>query len=124
MSKRICGGTRRDGRPCESTATADGYCFAHSAACREKTDAARALGGRNSSKTVRARKAMGASQEQVLKFVEAGLAGVYKGTLTPQQGSAIASLAGAWVKLHEHGETEARLEALEQATQARKGWHV
>jgi hypothetical protein len=50
---------------------------------------------------------MGASQEQVLKFVEAGLAGVYKGTLTPQQGSAIASLAGAWVRLHEHGELEA-----------------
>ena len=67
---------------------------------------------------------MGASQEQVLKFVEAGLAGVYKGTLTPQQGSAIASLAGAWVRLHEHGEMDAWLEALEQAAQTRKGWHA
>jgi hypothetical protein len=67
---------------------------------------------------------MGASQEQVLKFVEAGLAGVYKGTLTPQQGSAIASLAGAWVRLHEHGELEARLEALEATTQSRKGWGI
>jgi hypothetical protein len=56
--------------------------------------------------------------------VEAGLAGVYKGTLTPQQGSAIASLAGAWVRLHEHGEMDAWLEALEQAAQTRKGWHA
>ena len=126
MSKRICEGTRRDGRPCESTATADGYCFAHSEACRQKTAAARAQGGRNSSRAVRARKAMGASQEQVLKFVEAGLAGVYKGTLTPQQGSAIASLAGAWVKLHEHGELTLEVEELKErlgatGTQGR-GW--
>jgi hypothetical protein len=64
---------------------------------------------------------MGASQEKVLQFVEDGLAGVYKGTLTPQQGSAIASLAGAWVRLHELGEVTPRLEALEAAAESNSG---
>ena len=104
MSAATCKGTRADGNPCGATPTASGYCFAHDAALQESTANGRSRGGKNRSRAVRARKAMGASQEQVLKFVEAGLAGVYKGTLTPQQGSAIASLAGAWVKLHEHGE--------------------
>ncbi len=121
MSKRICAGIRQDGRPCESTATADGYCFAHSEACRQKTAAARAQGGRNSSRAVRARKAMGASHAQVLKLVENTMAGVFKGTLTPQQGSALASLAGAWVKLHEHGEMEARIAELEARAEQNGG---
>jgi len=49
------------------------------------------------------------------------MAGVYKGTLMPQQGSALASLAGAWVKLHEHGEIQTRLAELEARAEQNGG---
>jgi len=69
---------------------------------------------------------MGASHEQILQLIEAGLAGVYKGQITPGQGQALASLAGAWVRLHEHGELMLEVEELKErlgaiGTQGR-GW--
>ncbi len=112
MSPRICAGVRKDGTPCRTVATADGYCFAHSAACQERTARARAQGGKNSSRAVRARKKMGADLHDISKMIEAALAGVYKGTMTPQQGQSIASLAGAWVRLQEHAEVVEELEEL------------
>ncbi len=64
---------------------------------------------------------MGADLHDISKMIEAALAGVYKGTMTPQQGQSIASLAGAWVRLHELAEVEARLGELEAKVEARPG---
>ncbi len=126
MSRQVCQGTRKDGACCETVATADGYCFAHSEALQERTRQARATGGRNSSKTVRARKAMKAEASDIARTIEDALAAVATGTMRPQQGTAIAALAGAWIRLHEHGEFETRLAALEERAQAtgarRRGW--
>ncbi len=112
MSPRICAGVRKDGTPCRTVATADGYCFAHSEACKARTDAARVEGGRNSSKVARARRRMGADLHDIAKLLEDAMRDVAKGAMLPQQGSALASLAGAWVRLHEHAEVVEELEEL------------
>ncbi len=118
MSPRICAGVRKDGTPCRTVATADGYCFAHSAACQERTARARAQGGKNSSRAVRARKRMGADLHDIAKLLEDAMRDVAKGAMLPQQGSALASLAGAWLRLHEAGEVQARIEELEARLEA------
>ncbi len=114
-----CLATKPNGNPCQAPPSASGYCFAHDPQLRAKTAEARKQGGRNSSNTARARKRMGAELQDIVKMVEAALGGVYKGSLTPQQGQSIASLAGAWVRLHELAEVEARLEDLEQRLEQR-----
>ncbi len=121
MSPRICAGVRKDGTPCRTVATADGYCFAHSEACKARTDAARVEGGRNSSKVARARRRMGADLHDIAKLLEDAMRDVAKGAMLPQQGSALASLAGAWVRLHDAGEVQARIEELEARLEQRPG---
>ncbi len=83
-----CGAIRSNGERCRAQALPSrSQCFAHDPENRDRATAARRRGGTSRSSAARAAKRMAPSQEQVLKFVEAGLAGVYKGTLTPQQGS-------------------------------------
>ncbi len=94
------------------------HCFAHDEANRQRANDARRRGGHGKANTARARKRMGADLRDIVKMVEAALGGVYKGSLTPQQGSAIASLAGAWVRIHELAEVEGRLEELEARLEA------
>ncbi len=114
-----CLATKPNGNPCQAPPSASGYCFAHDPQLRAKTAEARKQGGRNSSNTARARKRMGADLCDIVKMVEAALGGVYKGSLTPQQGSAIASLAGAWVRIHDAGEVEQRIADLEARLEQR-----
>ncbi len=125
MSKRTCSGVRPDGSPCSATPTASGLCFAHDPKLRQKTAEGRRAGGHNRSNASRARKAMGREVRDIVQIVEAAMGGVLQSRITPPQAQAVASLAGAWVKLHEHGELEARLQALEERAQAagnRRGW--
>ncbi len=119
-SSSRCLATKSNGRPCQAPPSASGYCFAHDPQLRAKTAEARKQGGRNSSNTARARKRMGAELQDIVKMVEAALGGVYKGSLTPQQGSALASLAGAWLRLHEMAEVEGRIEELEARLETRQ----
>ncbi len=96
------------------------HCFAHDEANRQRANEARRRGGHGKANTARARKRMGAELQDIVKMVEAALGGVYKGSLTPQQGSAIASLAGAWVRIHELGEVEQRIADLEARLETRQ----
>jgi len=67
-------------------------------------------GGHGRSKAERARRLLPA----IFGQLEAALAEVHNGTLAPAQGTAMAALAGALVRLVEAGEMALRLEALEQ----------
>ncbi len=117
-----CTATRRNGEPCRAQALPERrLCWAHDPEMRQKADAARRRGGENKANAVRARKKMGADLHDISKMIEAALAGVYKGTMTPQQGQSIASLAGAWVRLHDAGEVQARIEELEARLEQRPG---
>ncbi len=124
MSLRACEGTRKDGRPCGNPATADGYCFAHSPAYRDKTAAARAEGGRNSSRTVRAKKRMKTDLQTISSLIDATLAGVYKGSLRPAQGQAIAALVGAKLKVYEVAELTVELQDLKDRMEGLRRWRA
>jgi hypothetical protein len=108
-----CKAIKADGTRCKGPPRADGLCWAHSPELRAKAIDAKRQGGRARSNAARAKKQMSVDLQTIVKMVESSMAGVYKGTLTPPQGQALASLAGAWVRLHEHGELEARLRDLE-----------
>ncbi len=124
MNAPTCSSTRRDGTPCRATPTASGRCFAHDAALQESTSNGRRRGGQNKSNARRAAKRMPRELRDIVDIVEAAMGAVLQSKVSPSQGHAVASLAGAWVRLHELGEVQQRLEALEQAAESRKGWRA
>ena len=117
---RRCSATRRDGTACRSPAHTigpDGRCWAHSPARRAERAAARAKGGARKSNAARLSKLVPATLRPVLATLLAALDEVHGGgagpTITPAQASAMASLAGAIVKVYGIGHLEERLAALE-----------
>ena len=83
--------------------------------------AARARGGRNKGRTARLDRLVPGSLKPVLAALIAALHEVHgedgqPPTLSPAQASAMASLAGAVVKVYQVAELEQRVEALEVAT--------
>jgi len=114
-----CSATRRDGSPCAAPPSAvdaaTGFCWAHSPDKREARRAARAKGGRGKATAARAEKLLPSHMRPVLAAVFAALRDVRSGAIAPAQASAIASLAGAAVKVHQAGLLEERIAALEQA---------
>ena len=119
---RRCTPTRRDGSPCAAPPSAigdDGRCWAHSEAKREARREARAKGGANRATSVRAERLMPARLRPVLGAVLAALHDVRSEAITPAQGSAIASLAGAAVKVFQVGVLEERIERLEALQEGR-----
>ena len=119
---RRCTATRRDGTPCAAPPSAigdDGRCWAHSPAKKEERRAARAKGGRQRATSVRAEKLVPSHMRPVLGAVLAAIRDVRSGAITPAQGSAIGSLAGAAVKVFQVGILEERIERLEQQQEGR-----
>ncbi len=108
-----CTATRRDGRPCEGPATADGLCFAHSPALRAKTAQARREGGRNSGTARRVERKAPEELRGVGKLLTTAMVNVYHGNFPPQRAHALAALAGAWLRYYEVGEVEVRMADLE-----------
>jgi len=106
-----CQATRKDGTPCRGTATASGYCFAHDPASAEH----RAKGGRNRSNAARSLRMLPERLRPIADKLAAALDEVHQGTLDPRQASAMASLAGALVRVVQAGELEERVRALETA---------
>jgi hypothetical protein len=86
--------------------------------------AARSKGGTGRSNAARIQKRLPREVRDIVEIVEAAMGGVLKSSITPSQGHALASLAGAWVRLHELGEFGQRLDALEAATTGHKGWRA
>ncbi len=116
---RQCKGTRKDGRPCTVRAVLpSGYCFAHDPGNAEAKRVARQQGGKNKSTVARAARALPASLHDVSALILRSLSAVEAGTMRASQGQAIAALAGAFVRIHEAGEQEARIASLEEQVAA------
>jgi len=113
-----CNGQRRDGQPCQSQVLdAAGFCFMHSPANTDRLHDVHVNAGYARSKTSRASKLLPATLRPVLDRLLAALAKVEDGSITTQQATALASLAGAVVRVYTSGTLEERLQALEAAQQ-------
>ncbi len=111
-----CSATRTNGERCRATALPKrSQCFAHDPANKELAMAARRKGGANRSTARRVQKRMPREMSDIVEIIEAALGAVLTSKVTPSQGHAVASLVGAWVRLHELGEFTQRLDALEAA---------
>ena len=92
-----CHGVRSDGQPCNSPIVAEsGYCFAHDPDKFEEAAKARRRGGHASSAVSRTRRLAPASLRDVYSILEAALAEVHDGELSPARASAMAS-RGRWL---------------------------
>lgn len=110
----LCGATRSDGAPCQAVATRSGMCMAHDPALREKAQEARRAGGHNSARARRLGKLVPPRLMAVYDTLELALGQVYKGEIDPRVATAMASLAGAMVKVLTSGELEQRVRLLEE----------
>lgn len=109
-----CRAKRKDGKPCKAQALpSDRYCWAHSPTLAEARLAARKKGGHGSSKQSRLGKLMPPRLVPIFAKLETALDEVHDGTLEPRAASAMASLAGAIVRVLTSGELEERVRKLE-----------
>ncbi len=121
-SPKQCAAMRRDGQPCTAPVPPDrAYCFAHDPDRATERQAAREKGGRGHGTAARAGKLVPALLRPVLDTLLDAVEGVKAGTTSPQQASALSSLAGAIVKVYQAGTLEERLTALEAAQTAEGG---
>ncbi|MFC2000424.1 hypothetical protein ACFLXE_06695 [Chloroflexota bacterium] len=112
----VCTATRRDGQPCRARAVVNGLCIGHQPPNPEW----RRKGGRNSSKQARLDTMLPARLRPVLGLLEKGVKEVYDGSLEPKKAHAMASLAGAMVKVMEAGTFEERIQRLEERLEAKR----
>ena len=108
-----CGATRKDGSPCRARATDSGFCFVHDPKLASKRSAARRRGGFASSRRVRLEKQFPVELADIRVMLQDACSQVLTGSLDPRAAQAIASVATVMIRLHEVGDTEARLRALE-----------
>ena len=110
-----CQATRVNGEPCRASAQANGLCFGH------QPDAAtnRAKGGRNRSNAARSLKSLPERLRPVADMLATAMDETYSGVMEPKKAQALASLAGAMVRVVTSGEMEERLRTLEAALAGR-----
>jgi hypothetical protein len=113
--RQCCKAIRKDGQPCNAFAVKNGFCIGHSPGAAE----ARRKGGLNSSRVARLNKLIPARLKPTLELLEEAIKQVHKGTLQPSQGTAMASLASAMIKVFESGVLEERLLKLENLANER-----
>ena len=102
-----CSAPTKTGEPCRGRPGESGYCFAHDPATKDKREAARVKGGENSSHAARLEKLLPSRLRPTFDRLEAAMKEVHEGHLDPRQATAMASLAGAMVKVIKAGEEEA-----------------
>jgi hypothetical protein len=101
MVGNACPVIRRDGQPCQGAPGPSGRCWAHDPGIEERRREARKKGGEGKSRKVRAQKFLPRDLEILDGVLDQAIARTYQGGITPSQGSAIAALAGAKVRLRE-----------------------
>ncbi len=104
-----CPTPTKAGKPCQGRSRESGYCFAHDPATKDKREAARVKGGENSSHAARLEKLLPSHLRSTFDRLEAAMKQVHEGSLDPRRATAMASLAGAMVKIIKAGEEEAPL---------------
>ncbi len=116
-----CSATRANGDQCRAQALpGHELCWAHDPSHRAKAAEARKAGGKNSSRAARIEARTATGVKDISRILESAMGRVYSGTMKPAQGAALASMAGAWIKLREVGEVDERLAELERRLEA--GW--
>ena len=114
-----CNAVRRDGQPCRSPVVLpSGFCPLHDP---ERQAAVRSAGGRAKSRGARLDRLVPASLKPTLGLLLTAIEEAYEGSLPPARASAMASLAGAAVRLYQVGVLEERLDKLEQAHAESRG---
>ncbi len=115
-----CTATRRNGEPCRAQALPERrLCWAHDPQMREKADEARRKGGLHKSSTVRAAKHVPPDMKALARRLMESIDEVHRGELMPDAARAMASLAGAVVRVYEVGEVGQRIEELEARLEQR-----
>lgn len=121
-----CEATRASGDRCRAQALPGRpKCFAHDEDNRELANAARRKGGQNSGNVVRAARRIPRDMSDLVKRLLEAVDAVERGDLDHRRATAMASLAGAAVRVYEVGEVQQRLETLEarlEAEQPRAKW--
>ncbi len=107
--KRCCA-IRKDGQPCTAFATVGDYCVGHFPNSLE----VRRKGGFNSSKKARLDAMLPGRLRPILELLEKSIEETHSGRLEAKKAQAIASLAGAVVRVLEAGILEERLLRLEE----------
>ncbi len=102
-----CSAPTKTGKPCRGRPAESGYCFAHDPATKDKREAARVKGGENSSHAARLEKLLPSRLRPTFDRLETAIKEVHEGRLNPHQATAMASVAGAMVKIIKVGEEEA-----------------
>ncbi len=98
-----------------------GFCAAHDPGNVTAFREASARGGRGKATAKRVEKLVPATLRPTLDTLLRAVDEVKDGSLTPGQASAMASLAGAAVRVYMVADVEQRLAALEQAQEAQQG---
>ena len=107
-----CPAAKKDGSPCTARAGPNGFCVGHGPNSNE----ARRRGGQATSRAARAGKLLPSRLRPILERLETALEQVHTGKLLPAQAGAMASLAGAIIRVYQSGELEERLQVLEERT--------
>lgn len=107
----------KTGEPCRGRAIADGLCWAHQPQAQQW----RAKGGHERSNAARSVKALPERLRPVADVLSTAMTRTFRGDMDPRVATALASLAGAYVRVVTAGDFEARLAALEAATPAGRG---
>ena len=102
-----CSAPTKTGKPCHGRPGESGYCFAHDPSTKDERDAARVKGGENSSRAARLEELLPSHLRPMFDGLEAAMKELREGRLDPRQATAMASLAGAMVKVIKAGEEEA-----------------
>ena len=107
--RQRCIAVRKDGQPCTAFALQGGRCVGH----RPAAQAARRKGGLASARSARLGKLVPPRLLGVYDALEDALGEVHGGELDPRAATAMASLAGAMVRVLTAGELEERVRQLE-----------
>jgi len=103
--KTRCSAITKRGERCQGTPRpSSNYCFAHDPSLAAKRKTARVKGGKNSSRVARLEKLMPSRLQPVFARLERALQEVHDGSLEPRRATAMASLAGAMVKVLQAGQ--------------------
>jgi hypothetical protein len=118
----LCETIRSNGDRCRAQALPSRpKCWAHDPGSREKADEARRRGGANRSNVARATRCMPRDIKGLSRRILEAFDQVATGKLAPDRAHAMARLAAVYVQLHQAGEVETRLQALEAAAAGNNG---
>ena len=112
-----CRAMTKAGTQCHGWPDKSGFCPSHRPGAAEN----RAAGGRASAKVQRLEKKLPSRLRPVVELLSKALVECHQGKLPPSQASAMAAVAGAIIKVLEHGEFEMRLARLEEILDSKKG---